>query len=141
MNQTEKILPLYDKIPWLFAKPHCNIPPNDYILYLNKKMDITFLRYTCPDMYRITLLDDMRDNLIFTFPVDIPQGGLAFSALFGIDRETIIQVSPGIAKDGELVTSIICHCSIPNKYFEFLKNNMKYIFEPNKNTFGFAAHT
>lgn len=130
MNNTQKTLEIYNRIPWLFSTDTPQIAPDDYILQLCKKTNTSFLRYIIPNVFKLECLeqDHIKDSFIYTYPAQA-EGGLAFTSFFGPAPGVLLVATVGKTQTDVWITSIQVHTNNPKNYFDFIINNMSFIHE------------
>jgi hypothetical protein len=136
MNPLEKTLKLYHKIPWFFQKITPNIQPNEYILQLNQKTNTSFLRYLSPTTFSLEIAKKYKEQFLFAFPMETTTG-MAFTSFFAIDHDMLMQISPGMDKNDDIICGVAFHTNNPEKYMKMLDENKKFIITDTP-TAGFA---
>ena len=126
MTPIDKLLKLYYEIPWFFQKITPNVAPNDYILQLNQKTNTSFLRYSCPNALSLPFIQKYKEDLLFAFPVDTA-GGRAFTSFFAIGDNMLMQVSPGMDKNENIVCGVSFHTNNPEKFVKMVEENAEFI--------------
>lgn len=138
IEMTDRLLKLRDRHPKIFDVRSFKESINDYILNLNKKTKSAFLLYTCPCIYKPTVLDAYADNCITTFPSLMKTGGLMLSSLLHND-EALIEAGFGFdQKDkDQIIISIAIHANNPKYYFDFIEKHKKDIHAFEEPAMGF----